>query len=180
MRTRLVIPFAALLLVATMAAGAAAQDLPARAGTFVLADSSRDERAGEGVVHTYHNEGEAGRAFVYRLRRTLPEGEQLAAEADSLIASLEAGRARGWYSAVRIVVNEARTFETGDGPRPGHLLAAVLHRGEEEALVSFMHLVLLGDQYVRTRLTLPANQWRTSLAPNFAIDLFRELRAPAP
>lgn len=172
------------LSVAAAAADVVAQDIPAHAGPFVLTDSSRYEQAELGIMYTYRNEPErvGGSAYVYPVyeaRRALPVEQQLAQEAETFVASLRVGVDRGWYDDVQLVVNEARTFETAEGPRPGHLVAAVLRR-DGGALVSFMHLVVLGDQYVKTRLTMPAEQWRTSMAPNFGPDLFKQLAAPVP
>lgn len=177
---------AALLLAAAASPDAAAQEVrpPAQVRGFVMSDSSRYEQAELGITYTYRNEAErvGANVYVYPVepeRRALPEAQQIAREAEGFVAGLPAGVERGWYSAYELVVNEARTFETAGGPRPGHLVAVVLRRPEGVA-VSFMHLVLVGDHYVKTRLTLPAEQWRTSTAPEFGLDLFRQLPAPAP
>ena len=177
---------AAVLFVAAGAQTAAAQVIrpPAQAGAFVLTDSSRFEDPELGIRYTYRNAAErvAGDAYVYPVpaaARALPAERQVAREAEAFVASLDAGIEQGWYSSYQVGVNEARSWQTADGPRPGHLVVTIQRRGEE-VFVSFMHLVLMGDQYVKTRLTLPAEQWRNSMAPNFAIDLFAALSASPP
>ncbi len=177
---------AAVLFVAASAASAAAQAIrpPAQAGAFVLADSSRFAQPELGIRYTYRNAAEraAGDAYVYPVpaaHHDLSAERQVALEAEGFVATLDAGIEQGWYSSYQVGVNEARSWQTADGSRPGHLVV-IIQRRREEVFVSFMHLVLMGDQYVKARLTLPAEQWRTSMAPNFAIDLFAALSASSP
>lgn len=183
--SRVRILVAAAVCVATAAVDAAAQpvQLPAEAGPFVLSDSLRYDRPGPSMAYRYQDPAErvTGDAFVYPVGADLlasPDSQRIATEAEAFIATLAEGVELGWYSDYRVVVNEAREWETADGPRPGYLVAFVQRR-EDGAYVSFMHLVLLGDHYVKTRLTLPAEQWRTSAAPDFALDLFKQLRPAA-
>jgi hypothetical protein len=157
--------------------------LPSQVGPFSLTDTSRYERAELGIMYTYTSpEGVRANAYVYpvpRERLRAAEALRVAAEAKSFLATLTAGNERGLYDDVNVVVDEACLWETSDGSRPGHLVAAVVSR-ENGSFVSFMHLVLIGDHYVKTRLTMPAQQWRTSLAPNFGPDLFQMLGAEPP
>lgn len=184
--SRLRLCLAAALVIGGVAVEAAGQEtrVPARVGTFVITDSSRYEQAELGIMYTYRDSAErvAGNAFVYPVpadRLRLPPEQQVALEAETFATSLQEGVEEGWYIGFEVPVSEARSWDTADGPRPGHLAVAAIRR-QDAVHISFMHLVLVGDHYVKTRLTLPAEQWRESLAPNFGPDLFRLLAGPAP
>lgn len=178
----------AVLLLAASVLQAAAQEVrpPAQIPSFTMADSSRYEQREMGIRYAYRfadsTQHVAATAFVYPVpaeRLARPAEQQVAEEARSFVASLNGGIEQGWYRTFTVVVDTARAWDAADGPRPGHLVAAVLRR-DDGNLVSFMHLMVMGGQYVKTRLTLPAEEWRTSMAPNFGPDLFAALRAPAP
>jgi hypothetical protein len=174
---------AALLLLCAGSVEAAAQEirLPDRTGPFTLRDTTRYEQTALGIMYQYAHPTEraAASAYVYPVpaeRLANPAEKQVAEEAAAFVAGFAVGIEKGWYSDVQLVVNEPHTFATADGPRPGHLVAAVFRR-EDGSHISFMHLVLLGGQYVKTRLTMPAEAWRNSTAPNFGPDLFEQLAA---
>lgn len=184
--SRFRISLAAALVIGIAAGDGAAQEtrVPAQVGPFVMTDSSRYAQRELGIMYTYRDSAErvVGNAYVYPVPADwlrLPPEQQVALEAESFVASLQAGVEKGWYIAFDVPVNEARSWDTADGPRPGHLAVAAIRR-ENGAHVSFMHLVLVGDHYVKTRLTLPAAQWRDSMAPDFGPDLFRLLTGPVP
>jgi hypothetical protein len=181
-------PMMAVLLLAASVLQAAAQEVrpPARIPSFALADSSRYEQPEMGIRYAYRfadsTQHVAATAFVYPVpaaRLATPAEQQIAEEARDFVASLDGGVEQGWYRAFTVVVDTARAWDAADGSHPGHLVAAILRR-DGENLVSFMHLMVMGDHYVKTRLTLPAEEWRTSRAPNFGPDLFAALAPPAP
>lgn len=172
------------LLVAAVNLRAQEVQVPAKVGPFVMVDSSRYEQAALGIMYTYRNAEErvVGNAYVYPVDPKwmgLAPGERVAREVETFRASLEVGVERGWYSAFNIPVDTARAWDTADGERPGHLAVAALRR-DDGVHVSFMHLVMIGDQFVKTRLTMPVDQWRESMAPNFGPDLFEQLTGPLP
>lgn len=178
----------AVLLLAASVLQASAQEVrpPARIPSFTMMDSSRYEQREMGIRYAYRfadsTQHVAATAFVYPVpaeRLAKPAAEQIAEEAREFVASLDGGIGQGWYRSVTVVVDTARAWDATDGSHPGHLVAAVLRR-DDGNLASFMHLMLLGDHYVKTRLTLPAEEWRTSMAPNFGPDLFAALAPPAP
>lgn len=177
---------ATVLLVAAASVDAAAQEirLPGNVGVFVMTDSSRYERSELGIMYTYVDASArvGANAYVYPVpaaRLGMADSLRVAAEAESFAAEVSASVDQGWYSDVNMVVNRPETYDTGDGPRPGHLVIMVLSR-DNRTFVSFMHLVLLGDQYVKTRLTLAGERWRTSMAPPlFSTDLFGRIAVPS-
>lgn len=182
--SRFRVPLAVVLLAAAGDLRAQEVRLPAQVGPFTMADSSRYEQRALGIMYTYRNTAErvVGNAYVYPVPEEwlqLPEEERVAREAERFRMSLAEGIRQGWYSNVSAPVDTARAWDTADGTRPGHLTVAAL-RTADGAHVSFMHLVLLGDRFVKTRLTMPVEQWRNSMAPNFGPDLFQQLSAPAP
>lgn len=179
-----------LLLATTLLLAAAAADLraqevrvPVTIGPFEMADSNRFEQAELGISYTYRNTAErnvTASAYVYPVPAewlSLPADERIAREAETFRLSLPAGVDRGWYNAFTLPVDTARAWNTADGERPGHLAVAALRR-DDGVYISFMHVVMIGDQFVKTRLTMPAEQWRESMAPNFGPDLFALLSAP--
>lgn len=168
------------LLILGFAPEAAAQQvrLPRQVGPFVLSDSTRYDQPELGIGYRFsHPERVRANAYVYPVppeRLAHSDSQRIAQEAEDFLRTLSAGVEQGHYRTIEVVVSEARSFTTADGPRAGYLVAAVFLQGSE-TFVTLMHLVVLADQYVKTRLSLPSEEWRTSRAPNFGPDLFRQL-----
>ncbi len=135
----------------------------------------------EGTAGTaYHYKGAAqtwADVFVYSVPQELlaaSDSIQLSAEVKSYVAGLAYGVERGRYDAYEIPVNTEIAIDTQNGAVPGRAVVMVYRRGNQ-SFVSFMHLFVRNHSYVKVRLTLPAGEWSTSTAPNFALELARYL-----
>jgi hypothetical protein len=172
----------AAIAVSLPAAASAQVQLPLRVGDFVLRDTVRYPQEALGARFAYYDAaGHAMSVFVYPVppeRRTLADSLQLEAEGETFKQTLDAAVRQGLYQQATVVASSPRRFQSSADSIPGYLAVATVRR-EGQTLVSFMHVVLQGTSYVKTRLTLPADEWRESMVPNAPLDLFRALPARA-
>jgi hypothetical protein len=147
--------------------------VPHQVGAFSFSDSIAypDTTAGRG--YSYQDSG-GTRAdlFVYPVTRTaatLPSDSlRLAREADLFLAGIAERRKRGAIGEYQVPVNDA--LARSDPGLPGRVVVVIWERnGKKE--VSFTHLFVLAGRFLKARLTLSAEEWETSTAPNFGPDI---------
>jgi len=168
-------------LLASTAAGQASStrfQLPDSVYGFSLADSAVLPGT-QGTAYRYENRaGVRADVFVYAVpveRLSASDSMQMASEAETFVAGLAYGIERGHYDAYNVPVSKASSVETEKGTSvPVRVVVMVFRRGGD-SFVSFMHLLLKDRLYVKVRLTLPASEWQTSMAPNFALELAKRL-----
>lgn len=100
---------------------------------------------------------------------------RLDSEGSAFLNSLAEAQVRGWYADYRVIIDTVRTFRSADGEVQGRVVVFVFQTGED-AFVSFAHLFVLDDYYLKVRLTLPSSTWEHSQAPNFAQHLIGQVR----
>ena len=132
-----------------------------------------------GIAYRYQNRAKVwADVFVYAVpsdRLGASDSVQLASETEEYVTGLAAGIDRGRYDAYEVPVNRPVSVDTkAETPVSGRVVVMVFHRGDQ-SFVSFMHLFLKGQSYVKVRLTLPAAEWQDSMAPNFALELAKHL-----
>lgn len=162
------------------APAAATPIVPLSVQNFTLVDTSRYENPALGTGYRYAGPPTVrANAYVYPVpgeRLGLSDAERVSAEARVFVADLGKGVGAGFYDRYEVVIDTARTFTTPQGERPGQAVAFVFSQSGQ-AYVSLMHLICLGDHYVKVRLTIPGREWRENPAPDFALHLFAALEA---
>lgn len=147
---------------------------------FRLSDSTRFADGG-GASFRYLDSSQA-RADVYLYPASSPrsasDSATLATEGAAFIASLAYGPERGWYEAYDVVIDTLRLVATDRGQVPVRIVVYVFLRASS-TYVSFTHLALVNDEFLKVRLTLPSEAWETSMAPNFGLDLVTRLNSKA-
>ena len=173
-----------LLMATVLAAGYPQRDVrrdpefPVVLGTFRKLGATG---AADGQIQVSYSDsvGTLVDVLVYRVPPVQPS------ESDSLrlrhvraafVASVHERTRDDRNATYEVVVDTARWVATGSGRIP-YSLVVVVSTTEAASVVSFAHFFLLGDRYVRVHLTLPSDVWQTSRAPNFALDLIRQLYA---
>lgn len=156
---------------------APAPRLPSVLGPFRFADSARSGDPPATRLSYVDSAGTRVDVFVYPIPLRRPS-ESVAAvlerEAAAFVLSLAEQAGGDRYEGYRVVVDTLRRVQTETSSIPMRILVFVYGRSED-AFVSFMHVFVVANQYVKVRLTLPFEVWQTSLAPNFALDLARYL-----
>lgn len=147
---------------------------------FRLSDSTRFADGG-GASFRYLDSSKA-QADVYLYPVSSPrlasDSATLASEARAFIAGLAYGPERGWYEAYDVVIDTLRLVATDLGQVPVRVVVYAFRRSTS-TYVSFTHLALVNDDFLKVRLTLPSRVWSTSMAPNFALDLIKVLNSKA-
>lgn len=172
--------FSLILVLGTRLAGQAAivrQRLPDSVYGFSLVDSTTFSERGTG--YRYQNaSGVHADVYVYSVPQELlsaSDSAQLLSESRTFVAALAYGIERGHYDAYDVPVNHTVNVETNTGASvTGRGVVMVFRRGKD-TFVSFMHLFVIDGTYLKVRLTLPSAEWRSSMDPNFAIELAKEL-----
>jgi hypothetical protein len=133
------------------------------------------------VGYTYRDSASRTRvdAYIYPLS---PENEvlgtdsaRLAHEAELFAQALAIRERQGALEAYSVTID--RPLEPSQSRVPGRVVVAVW-RERGIPFVSFMHVFAFAGTLLKVRLTLPADRWQTSTAPNFALDLVRALSEP--
>jgi len=155
-------------------ASAWTQQLPDSVYGFSLTDTTTLSGTA-GKAYRYQNAAKVrADVFVYAVpadRIGSPDSVQLASESELFVAGLASGIDRGDYDTYQVPVNSTVNVDTKtESSIPGHVVVMVFRRGND-TFVSFMHLFVMDQTYVKVRLTLPSADWETSMAPNFALEL---------
>ncbi len=153
--------------------------MPLVLGTVRLVDSTKSSDVAGTAFGYVDSAGTRVDVFLYAVPPArLSQGATASLEHEAAVylrALAQEARENG-YERFEEIVDTLRHVEIDDGSVPVRIIVSVSAR-PQGTFVSFAHLFVLGSHYLKVRLTLPSQVWQVSRAPDFALDLIKQLHS---
>jgi len=156
-------------------------NIPDTVGAFVLKETEV-LNSGDLVVRYMDSEGQHADLYIYPptdyFEDAASDSIVLDAHAADFVESLKYGVAQGWWETYSLVM-EPRPIvaKTASGEATGRVSVFVF-RKRGQVYVSLMHLFLVNEQFVKSRVSLPAEGWDQTDKSRFGLQVMEQL-APA-
>lgn len=154
---------------------------PVRLGPFVIADTQRFSVAGAGTGYRYRGpQAVHPDVFIYRgdvASFGTDTTAALQAEVDEFLQVLPMGRARGQFTDFEVRANAAARRDIGGISLLVHRVV-VEKRVGERLLDDYLHIALVGDNYIKVRTTFQRGAGTEADVDGFVDQLLRALLSP--